>query len=481
MRTILFTKIDSLESKFPRAFGDFNNNGKKDFISYKMPDVIIDEQQTNNSFNLIEKYKNPAPDNVVFVSDLYNDGNYEIISQKDFTSYQIRKINSNLDVDTNKIVFYKTYKDTLDSDYLSGVNNLVYNNLLVVDSDNNGQKEIWFVDADGDLISYNILGQNNIVKGDSLKVVGLSTLKNNVFSAGDFDGDGKKDFAILYETNSIAPSFLLLVVGFDNHQPKILMQKVFLDQSAEYRGGLSFSSIYQSLKFVDVNNDNKDELMLSIFPSAYLFEYSNNKDNIIFYKEGANNFRIFVGDLNQNSVPEIGLTIDNRIKFFEFSNSNRTLVPGLVNGYSINSTTIQLNWYSSAPKFYIYKGLNKNTLELIDSTSAPTYYDSNIILDSTYYYSVKAFDSSKPEPLSGMSNIIQVYAHTPAKPTNAVSNSSRSVIVTFSEKMKNTIENLQSFEIPNVGYPNSVTANDSVFLFAFLYSKFASRGTKSNC
>ena len=175
--------------------------------------------------------------------------------------------------------------------------------------------------------------------------MGLSTLKNNVFSAGDFDGDGKKDFAILYETNSIAPSFLLLVVGFDNHQPKILMQKVFLDQSAEYRGGLSFSSIYQSLKFVDVNNDNKDELMLSIFPSAYLFEYSNNKDNIIFYKEGANNFRIFVGDLNQNSVPEIGLTIDNRIKFFEFSNSNRTLVPGLVNGYSISSTTIQLNWY----------------------------------------------------------------------------------------------------------------------------------------
>ena len=65
----------------------------------------------------------------------------------------------------------------MDSDHLSGVNNLVYNNLLVVDSDNNGQKEIWFVDADGDLISYNILGQNNIVKGDSLKVVGLIYIK----------------------------------------------------------------------------------------------------------------------------------------------------------------------------------------------------------------------------------------------------------------------------------------------------------------
>jgi hypothetical protein len=99
-------------------------------------------------------------------------------------------------------------------------------------------------------------------------------------------------------------------------------------------------------------------------------------------------------------------------------------------------------------------------LELIDSTSAPTYYDSNVILDSTYYYYVKAFDSSKPEPLSGMSNIVEVFAHAPAKPTNAVSNSKSSVIVTFSEKMNNTIENLQAFNIVGVGYPNSVTAND---------------------
>lgn len=462
-----FIKVDSLDSKFPRAFGDFNNNGKKDLISYKMPDVIIDEQQTVNIFNLTEKYKNPAPDNVVFVDDLDNDGTFEIISQKDFTSYQIRKIKSTLDVDTSKIIFYKSYIDTLDSDKFSASNNYVYNNLLVIDSDNDGKKEIWFVDADGDLISYTIQNLNNIVKGDSLKVIGLTTLKNNILSSGDYNGDGKKDFAILYETNSIAPSFLLLIVSFENHQPQILMQKVFLDQSAEYRGGLSFSNIYQSLRFVDVDNDEKDELLLSIFPSAYLFKHQNDKDNIIFYKEGANNFRIFSGDLNQNSVPEIGLTINNQIKFFEFSNSNRTIVPGLVKGFSINSSTVQLNWISDSPKFYIYKGLNRANIELIDSTSAPTYYDSNVILDSTYYYSIKAFDSSKPEPLSGMSSVVEVYAHTPAKPDTAYSNSSKSVIVRFSEKMKNTIENLQAFELQNVGYPNSVTANDQ---FSYLLS-----------
>ncbi|MDY0082926.1 MAG: T9SS type A sorting domain-containing protein, partial [Ignavibacteriaceae bacterium] len=48
----------------------------------------------------------------------------------------------------------------------------------------------------------------------------------------------------------------------------------------------------------------------------------------------------------------------------------------------------------------------------------------------------------------------------PAIPVDAVSNSSRSVIVTFSEKMKNTIDNLQSFYVIGFGYPNSISANN---------------------
>jgi subtilisin family serine protease len=465
-----FVKIDSIESKFPRAFGDFNNDGKKDFISFKSPDIIIDEQSVPYSFNLIEKYRSPSLENVINVEDLDGDGSFEIISQKGFSSYQINKIKQSLEVDTSKVVFYKTYSDTLDSDKYSEINNLINNNLLVIDSDNDGKKEIWFVDADGDLISYKVNDLNNIVKGDSLRVIGLTTIKDNILSSGDYNGDGKKDFAVLYETNSIAPSFLLLIVTFQNHIPKILVQKVFLDQSAEYSGGLSFNDVYQTLRFVDINNDNNDELILSIFPFVYIFKYSDEKDNIVFYQEGSNSYRIFKGDLNQNGVPEIALTINDKIKFFEFTNSIVTDVPQLFRGYSLSSNKIQLSWSGNAERYYIYKGLDASNLELIDSLIfEPSYLDLNVQKNITYYYTVKAFDPIKPAPLSGFSKVIEVYSHTPAKPDTAISNSNRSVIVTFSEKMKNTIENLQSFEIVDtIGYPNSITASDQYsYLLSF--------------
>jgi len=462
-----FIKVDSLEGKFPRAFGDFNNNGKKDFISYKSPNIIIDEVINADTFNFNQKYSSPDLFNVSVVDDLNNDGLYEIIQQKDNTSYRIWQIKENLTVEAG-ITFYKTYKDA-DSIYSSD-NNKVNENILVVDSDNDNKKEIWFLDSDGDLIQYIVNDLNNIVKGnDSLKLNGFSVYNNYALSSGDYDGDGKKDFAILYYRNSIAPSFFLLVVSFENHQPRIITQKVLLDQSAEYSGGLQFNELNNSLRFVDVDNDNKDELILSIFPYAYIFKYSNGNDKIIYFSdERANNFRIFAGDLNKNGVVEIGLKLKDNIKFIEFGNSNRTLIPTDVNGYSITNNSLYLSWNSSAQKFYIYKGTEQNNLSLIDSTTQTEYFDLTVSDSTIYYYAVQAYDQSKPEPLSALSRIIEVYSHTPGKPVSAVSNSNSSVIVTFSEKMKNVIENLQSFEVPGAGFPNSVSPNNQYsYLLSF--------------
>ena len=453
-----FSKVisDSLLNRFPLIYGDFNNNGLKDLIAINFQNIITLEQTQTGSFSFSKKDSTNMLFYPLVINDVLNNGDKYLISQNDKPDrYLLWKVNNDLSFTLIDSTFYVAEQDVF------GSNNTT-RNMIVSDTDNDGTKEIWFLDDDGDLKSFKVNPNLTLTKSDSFYTTGLTPpFQQKILDIGDYDGDGKKDIAVLYQTNSVAPTFLLLIISFENHNSRIITQKIFLDQSQNYGGGLSLGSkIYQSLKFVDIDNDNIDELVLNIFPYTYILKYSNQKDKIIFYTEGSNTENVFVGDINQDGVTEIGLKINDEYKFFEFSNSNRTPVPVNLAGFSINSGNIKLTWQGSAEKYYIYKGSNINNLSVIDSVFQTNYQDTTVSDSTIYYYGVKAYDAAKTEPSSDLSNLIKVYSHTPAVPLNAISNSNKSVIVTFSEKMKNVIENLESFEIPGVGFPNSVSANN---------------------
>jgi hypothetical protein len=75
--------------------------------------------------------------------------------------------------------------------------------------------------------------------------------------------------------------------------------------------------------------------------------------------------------------------------------------------------------------------------------------------------------------LSNLSSPVEIYVHTPGKVLSAEALSAKTVTVTFSEKMNNTIENLQAFELiidsaGNFRNPNSVApANQFAYLLTF--------------
>lgn len=448
-------QTDSLLRRYPLHYGDFNNNGLKDLLTINQSNIVLLEQTQAGRFSFTKKDSTTKLFYPILIDELLNDGVKYLITQNESPDrYLIWRINSDLTTSLVDSTFYITRSDSFGSNYTT-------RSLLVEDLDNDGIKEIWFVDQDGDIKSYKVNPGLNITKSDSMNTFGLSPVfQQDILSTGDYNGDGKKDIAVLYTTNSIAPAFLLMIVTFNNHSPTILTQKVFLDQSEGYGGGLGVgANIYQSLKFVDIDNDGRDELIINIFPSSYILKHVNGEDKFIFYVEGSNTKNVFYGDLNQNGVPEICFKINDVYRFYEFTISNKADVPVNFSGYSTDSENIKLTWQGTGTKYYVYKGIAQNDLSLVDSVSQREYNDPNVATNTYYYYAVQAFDASKPEPISALSRTIEVFSHTPGKPENAVSNSNRSVIVTFSEKMKNVIENLQSFEIINVGFPNSVSPN----------------------
>jgi hypothetical protein len=192
-------------------------------------------------------------------------------------------------------------------------------------------------------------------------------------------------------------------------------------------------------------------------------------NKIISYKENINSNSIFIGDLNNNNVPEIAFPTDQGINFYEFTISNKASTPFNVTGYSIDSSTVYLSWQGNVDQYYIYRGLSDQTLELIDSVIAAVQYaDFNLMQNTNYYYAIKSFDLSKPDPYSNLSRVIEVYSHNPGKVISAVGSSSKAVTVNFSEKMSNTIENLQAFKLNGNVFPNSISpASQYSYLLTF--------------
>jgi hypothetical protein len=457
-----FILVDSLQEKIVKDFGDFNNNGLTDLLTYFVRDGYIDEQVSQNSASFSQKYIN-AGGNFwpIFAKDIDADGITEVFSVFNDSTIDMWEVQSDLSL--TKILSLSNFTPAK-----FGGNIINSPNAVVADIDGDGVNEIWMVDEDGDIFSYKITGNNQFVEQ---YLIPTEFLGSSAFlTSGDFDGDGKDELAVMLHSLhklDIAPYYRLLIFNLTGGNLNTLLDQALIDASTEFNN--SFRSSENSLRFNDIDSDGGDEIILFVFPYAYIIKYDLIENKIVAYKENINSNSIFIGDLNNNGINEIAFPNNNQIEFFEFSFSNQTSTPHNVSGFSMDPNTIRLNWNGLAERYYIYKGLEATSLELIDSlVFEPSYLDMNVQSDKSYYYAIKAYDPIKPIPLSGMSNVIEVFSHTPSKPDTAYSNSNRSVIVKFSEKMKNTVENLQSFEIPTVGYPNSISPNNQYsYLLSF--------------
>jgi subtilisin family serine protease len=458
-----FEVVDSLQDRIIRDFGDFNKNGLNDLLTSWVRNGYILEQQNSNSSTFDQKYADETgkfwP---IMAEDVDGDGVTEIVVVNSDTSVNIWKVK-------NDLTLYDPITLRNFTDRWIGNNILDAPNGVKADINSDGIMELWFVDVDGDIFSYNILGLNNYQQGS---VINTGFLGSAAYLAvGDYNGDSKDDLAVLLhsiDAIDIAPYYRMVVFNLLGNQLNILYDQVLVDASTEFTS--SFQSSENGIRFADLDDDGKDELVVFMFPYSYIFKrqfVGSNK--IVSFKENINSNSIFVGDLNNNNVPEIAFPTDQGINFYEFTISKKASTPYNLNGFSIDSTSIFLSWQGSVDQYYIYRGLSADNLTLIDSViSAVQYVDFNLNKNTNYYYGIQAFDLSKEDPYSNLSRVIEVYCHTPGKVISVTGTSSNTVTVKFSEKMNNTIENLQAFKLNGNVFPNSISpASQYSYLVTF--------------
>ena len=459
---ISFEKIDSLKNRLiPKSAGDFNNNGKIDFLSYFYPKATIDEQTLVNGTKFSNKFADStAIFRPIIAQDIDGDLKIELLAFTNDTTLTIYEIGSDLKLNVEKKLYnFSTISNVLNYNNAFGSPNMVITNGVA----GTNAKELWVVDTEGDIISYNINGENSYSNGIFISTSFYGV--KNILSAGDFDGDGQNDLAVLLESSEdidIAPFKLLLVLNIKNEQLNIIFQKIFIDPSIQFSSlGIKPKS---SIKFANLTGSTNDELVVMTYPYTYIFSNTNNVNKSLFFAENstirANEvyYNIFIDDLNSNGILEFGMPIENSIKFYEIT-SSQTEVPVNLKGYSIDTSSVYLKWNSSGNKTYIFKGLNSDNLVLIDSTTSKFYNDYNINNGNNYYYSLKSLDYSKTVSLSDFSSLIKVYVHPAIKIKDINSNNGESLVLNYSGKINTAILDLNSFIINNNIKPSSISVN----------------------
>ncbi|NNJ53082.1 MAG: S8 family serine peptidase [Ignavibacteriaceae bacterium] len=462
-----FEFVDTLSDRIVRDFGDFNNNGLKDLLTFFVRDGFIYEQQNQNSSSFTQKYSDESgtfwP---VMAEDIDGDNITEVVVVSSDTSATIWEANNDLTL-SNPENLYNYTPSTF------GFNILDSPQGVVADIDDDGTNEIWFVDVDGDIFSHDILGPNNYQPGT---VFSTAFFGSSAFiDAGDYNGDGKEELAVLLRSVSffdVAPYYLLLVFNITSAGDlNILYEQILIDAATEFTS--SFQRSENSIRFTDIDLDGQDELIVFVFPYSYIFKDFFGSDKVVSYKENINSNSIFVGDLNFNTVPEIAFPTDQGINFYEFTVSNKASTPYNLEGFSADATTILLEWQGSTDQYYVYRGTTAENLSLIDSVFVTQFTDINLNTDQFYYYAIQAYDLTKPNPNSNLSSVLEVYSHFPGEVETVTTTSSKTLTVKFTEKMSNTIENLQAFKLNNASFsepviPNSISpANQFSYLLTF--------------
>ncbi|MCL5029149.1 MAG: S8 family serine peptidase [Bacteroidetes bacterium] len=456
-----FIKFDSLQGMILKDYGDFNNNGKKDLLTYFVYDGFIYEQLNPFSPNFVQKFADTTkifwP---ILAQDIDGDGKTEILAIDSDTSFVVWKVQSNLSLsDSVRLTNFAqnvTENKVLDSP-----------NAVITDLNGDGKKEIWMVDKGGDIFSYNIIGSDNYQKG---KVISTGFESSSSYlTAGKYLGNGTTEMAVLLHSIpniDIAPYYRLVIFNFIADSLNIIYDNAFIDPTTEFN--TQFQQVDNSIRFADIDNDGRDELILFIYPYSYILKYENGQSSIISYEKNINSNSIFVGDLNKNGVPEVAFPTNSGIRFYEFAVSNYPSTPTDLTGYSIDSSNIHLGWIGYSNKYYVYRGDQQSDLILLDSTTSNNYKDTSCKNNFSYYYAIKSVDETKQYPTSNLSQIIKIYCHNPAQIISAISKSSNSVLITFSNKINNSIDDFNSFEILPSNFPSSVsTESQYSYLITF--------------
>ncbi len=461
-----FTNDNWGDFKVGRDIGDIDGDGKTDLLLSKGRNGFLYESSAPGELPLNLIWSDSANDNFwsARIADADGDGKKEILG---LGSSGLRILESNGNNNFSQIA---------NLNYFGPDSTPNSQNVLADDFDGDGKTEIAFMNLYYENASsvlpkiclsvYENTSDNNFTRR-FIDTIDRITKGDNII-AGDFNGDGKKDFAIgvTSKDGDLIQYYSLIAYTSTADNTYTLLDIVDIYNYKSYTE--------TSTKSANVDNDQEDEILVNTGTLFYILKYDNSqlRFNPVYYRNDINTLNQIVYDFDANGINEIGLnTVNDTLLFFEKDIAfSGPATPLGFNGHSLDSNAVSLSFETVAGAEYykIYKGDSASSVSVYDSTNVNQYTDSGITNRRNYTYRISAVDIQNPVRESQLSSPINVYIHNRCRLLSAVYEGSGFLSLKFSERISSTIPLLGSFVIDDTIVPkNAAVKNNFEYFLTF--------------
>ncbi len=284
----------------------------------------------------------------------------------------------------------------------------------IADYDGDGALELLFGDYDGDIVLYEAVDDNRFRQtwSDSLPL--MDTI--DFLTSGDFDGNGRTDFAVASHSDPAlnqeheldARHWLVRVYSATgNDRYAVIWQQRFLgfQPPKDFDAGLGCG---------DLDNDGRDELIVSVFPDGYIFQYDDVAATLraVWHSTPSVSSTAVVADMG-HGAPRLYLNRGDAVAALELEASTDAPSPVGLRAVILNETRVRLRWLpvTDAAGYRVYRGSHPDSLQVLAEVVRTAYEDSTVTAGRRYVYAVTALALNAPAQESRLSNAVTVVPH----------------------------------------------------------------------
>jgi subtilisin family serine protease len=417
------------ESWLPRDIGDSNGDGIPEIFSLSYPRSVLFQAATKGG-NPFETKIFTSPNDFLAqqMYDLNGDGKDELIG---LSVYDGIVVYENID---------GTYTQTHRVGLPEGIGNIgTAPGFALGDFDGDGLTELMHGSMLGQYFVYKYRNGNieYIYHDDN-----LTSGSSQYMASGDFDGDGLSEIAILnygsfipYERyESTKDLWNLRIIDFADGKYKAII----MDHFNGVRGGSAYSN---GIAAGNVDNDDKDEIVVGVFPNLYILKLNEEKTKLepIWYIMGAFTNSAIIHDFDLNGINEVGFTSFGDMRFVEFDGEfNGPDSPLDFEGWAEYEDKARLNWKSAANAmtYEIFELDSEGRGELIGETNETEVLIGGLQQNAWYRYTVRSKNNSMPDTVSPIADPIEVFTHPIVSVSDINQINSHQIKISFDGKIK---------------------------------------------